>query len=492
MSTSGMEGLRILSEPAPCVARQNTERRSAIRNRLASTLTTIEIVADWLTVVMAVHAVSWAYHRLYLGQGATYPSFAVAYVSVAMATLVVLLLDRDGAYHPCNSMLRIKETERSLRVSFEAFLFVLLGTFVVHAPFSRWVFFLVVLSVPPLQAVEKQILYVGVRSLRARGIGTQNVTIYGAGLSGRRIFSALVRSPKLGLTPVLLVDDDPNLEGYIVREDAYRRAHSLKVVAGPVSQKLLQKHRCDWLIIAIPGLNREKFTAAHQAADAARMQLAFAPRDTTFSSASMEHADLDGILLNVVGPSENSWCYEGLKRFFDVAGALIFSLLCFPLAIVIAILVRADSSGPILFRQQRVGKDGQLFGLLKFRSMCVEAPAYALSPVAASDPRITRIGRILRRTSLDELPQLINVLRGEMSLVGPRPEMPFIAREYTDVQRRRLDVMPGITGLWQLSADRALLIHQNIQYDMYYIENRSFFLDLAILLHTPLCQLRGI
>ncbi|HEY6489090.1 MAG: sugar transferase [Terracidiphilus sp.] len=492
MSTFGMEGLRILSEPAPCVARPNTERRSAIRNRLASALTTIEIVADWLTVVLAVHGVYWAYHALSLGRGALYPSFALAYISVAMATLVVLLLDRNGAYHPCNSMLRIKETERSLRVSFEAFLFVLLGTFFVHAPFSRWVFLLVMLSVPLLQAVEKQILFVGVRGLRACGIGTQNVAIYGAGSSGRRVYSALVRSPKLGLTPVLLVDDDPNLEGRIIHEDAYRRAHSLKVVAGPISQKLLERHACDWLIIAIPGLNREKFTAARQTADAARIQLAFAPREATFPSTNMQHADLDGILLNVVGPAECSWWYEGLKRFFDVAGGLLFSLLCFPLALVIAILVRADSPGPVLFRQQRVGKHGELFGLLKFRSMCSEAPAYALSPIAASDPRITRIGRILRRTSLDELPQLINVLKGEMSLVGPRPEMPFIARDYNDAQRRRLEVMPGITGLWQLSADRAFLIHQNIQYDMYYIENRSFFMDLAILLHTPMCQLRGI
>jgi lipopolysaccharide/colanic/teichoic acid biosynthesis glycosyltransferase len=108
------------------------------------------------------------------------------------------------------------------------------------------------------------------------------------------------------------------------------------------------------------------------------------------------------------------------------------------------------------------------------------------------DERITRVGRLLRKVSLDELPQLINVLAGDMSLVGPRPEMPFLVDQYNSFQRQRLEVIPGITGLWQLSADRAFHIHENIQYDMYYIRNRGFFLDLAILLHTVIFAVRGI
>jgi lipopolysaccharide/colanic/teichoic acid biosynthesis glycosyltransferase len=118
-------------------------------------------------------------------------------------------------------------------------------------------------------------------------------------------------------------------------------------------------------------------------------------------------------------------------------------------------------------------------------------PRYELSPTTPFDPRITRIGRFLRRSSLDELPQLINVFLGDMSLVGPRPEMPFIVQSYTSEQRQRLQVIPGITGLWQLSADRAFLIHENIQYDLYYIRNRGFFMDIAILIHTLLFAMRG-
>jgi lipopolysaccharide/colanic/teichoic acid biosynthesis glycosyltransferase len=124
--------------------------------------------------------------------------------------------------------------------------------------------------------------------------------------------------------------------------------------------------------------------------------------------------------------------------------------------------------------------------------MFVNAPKYSFSPTDSADPRITRTGRFLRRTSLDELPQLINVIKGDMSLVGPRPEMPFIVEQYNASHRQRLRVIPGITGIWQLSADRAFQIHENMQYDLYYIQHRSFFMDFAILLHTVLFAMHGV
>jgi lipopolysaccharide/colanic/teichoic acid biosynthesis glycosyltransferase len=139
-----------------------------------------------------------------------------------------------------------------------------------------------------------------------------------------------------------------------------------------------------------------------------------------------------------------------------------------------------------------VGHKGKPFELYKFRSMRVDASKYDLHPTVANDPRVTRVGRWLRQTSLDELPQLINVLKGDMSLVGPRPEMPFIVERYNAHHQQRLQVIPGLTGLWQLSADRSFLIHENIQYDLYYIRDRNFFMDLAILLHTAVFAMKGI
>jgi lipopolysaccharide/colanic/teichoic acid biosynthesis glycosyltransferase len=117
--------------------------------------------------------------------------------------------------------------------------------------------------------------------------------------------------------------------------------------------------------------------------------------------------------------------------------------------------------------------------------MRVDSPRYDHHPEEATDRRVTPVGRWLRRTSIDEIPQLVNVLRGEMSLVGPRPEMPFVVERYDEIQRLRLTVKPGVTGLWQISADRAFRIHDNLQYDLYYVDHRSALLDVAIVCATP-------
>jgi lipopolysaccharide/colanic/teichoic acid biosynthesis glycosyltransferase len=183
---------------------------------------------------------------------------------------------------------------------------------------------------------------------------------------------------------------------------------------------------------------------------------------------------------------------QSTKRTFDFAVALLLLLILSPGFLLIACLISLTSQGPAFFVQDRVGKNGRLFRMYKFRTMRADSPQYAHSPTCTRDPRITRIGAFLRRTSFDELPQLINVLEGHMSLVGPRPEMPFIVELYSELQRQRLWVKPGITGLWQISADRAHLIHENIQYDLYYIRHCTFFMDLAILLHTFAFAMRGI
>jgi lipopolysaccharide/colanic/teichoic acid biosynthesis glycosyltransferase len=183
-------------------------------------------------------------------------------------------------------------------------------------------------------------------------------------------------------------------------------------------------------------------------------------------------------------------CYAFCKRALDVAISALLLILLAPLFALIAIFVRLDSPGPALFIQKRVGRNGELFNIYKFRSMYAGAARYERSPTTSCDPRITPVGRLLRRTSLDELPQLLNVLLGNMSLVGPRPEMPFIVQHYNMQQRQRLCVTPGITGLWQLSPCRGLPIHQNIEYDLYYVRNRTFKMDVAILVQTVFFTMR--
>ena len=176
--------------------------------------------------------------------------------------------------------------------------------------------------------------------------------------------------------------------------------------------------------------------------------------------------------------------HVAVKRVFDLVVALIVITTALPFLGLIVIAIKLDSPGPALFRQERVGKNGRRFRIFKFRTMREDTDCYAYSPTSVADTRVTGLGAFLRKTSLDEFPQLLNVLRGEMSFVGPRPEMPFIVEGYSEWQRQRLTVKPGITGLWQIMGRKDLPLHENIEYDFYYIKNQSLLLDLSILIKT--------
>jgi lipopolysaccharide/colanic/teichoic acid biosynthesis glycosyltransferase len=195
---------------------------------------------------------------------------------------------------------------------------------------------------------------------------------------------------------------------------------------------------------------------------------------------------------NIAVPKLRAFPNSFIKRGIDLAGSSVMLLIFAPAFVFVAALIKLDSDGPALFRQKRIGKDGKPFDIWKFRSMRVDAHPYARSPAGDHDPRLTRIGRVLRRFSIDELPQLVNVLKGEMSLVGPRPEMPYIVEKYGPLERERLCVRPGITGLWQISPARAMPIHENLNYDFTYIENQCIALDCIILLRTITAVIRGI
>ena len=190
--------------------------------------------------------------------------------------------------------------------------------------------------------------------------------------------------------------------------------------------------------------------------------------------------------------SEVSPASHSLKRTVDLLVAVVALILIAPLFLMVAALIKVDSRGPVLIRQRRIGGRGVPFFMWKFRSMHAGVERYARSPVSDADPRLTRFGRSLRRLSIDELPQLFNVLTGDMSLVGPRPEMPFIVNNYAPHERLRLNAIPGITGLWQISPARAMPIHKHLELDLFYIEHRNIFLDLAILLRTVTAVIRGI
>ncbi|HCO94409.1 MAG TPA: hypothetical protein DIU00_10740 [Phycisphaerales bacterium] len=176
---------------------------------------------------------------------------------------------------------------------------------------------------------------------------------------------------------------------------------------------------------------------------------------------------------------------EFLMRSLDTMGSIFSLLICTPVIILISVLIKATSPGPVFYKQQRVGKDGKIFTLYKFRTM-VENAEKEVGPVLASrdDPRVTKVGKILRMTRLDELPQLLNVLQGDMSLVGPRPERPHFVKKHKSLHELRLAVKPGLTGLAQIRSFYDLKPRHKIKYDYLYIQKRSLLLNLYILIRT--------
>ncbi|HUG15201.1 MAG TPA: sugar transferase [Thermomicrobiales bacterium] len=191
---------------------------------------------------------------------------------------------------------------------------------------------------------------------------------------------------------------------------------------------------------------------------------------------------------------------RGVKRLVDVVFGSVLFALCFPVLALAYIAILLESGRPVMFMQKRVGRDGVLFEVMKFRTMIPDRRSHSLDITfrdrrvrhkSSSDPRVTRVGAFLRRTSIDELPQLLNVVRGEMSLVGPRPELPGLVERYEDWQHARHLVRPGITGWWQINGRSDLPMHLSTDLDIFYLEHMSFWLDVRILLQTPASVVNG-
>ena len=180
--------------------------------------------------------------------------------------------------------------------------------------------------------------------------------------------------------------------------------------------------------------------------------------------------------------------YKNVKRALDVTFSLLGTAVSSPILLAVAAAIKIDSKGPVIFKQERLGKDGKVFEIYKFRSMCVAAEHMGTGQYSfKGDSRITRVGKVIRATSLDELPQFINILKGDMSFIGPRPTLtyhPWKLEEYTDFQRRRFEVRPGITGLAQVHGRKTIDWNERIKYDVEYVDNLSLGLDCKILFQT--------
>ncbi len=268
---------------------------------------------------------------------------------------------------------------------------------------------------------------------------------------------------------------------------------------------LLDREPIDEVVFAVPGADPDRFKAALAACDERGVDVLLTmPSMLPPSGAKVELANVTGFDMPMLGMSRVPTSQGRLlvKRLLDITGSAIGILLASPILIGAAIAIKASSTGPVFFRQVRSGRHGRRFTMIKFRSMVVDAEAQKAKlahlnemggPVfkIKADPRITRVGRIIRSTSIDELPQLFNVLVGDMSLVGPRPPLPSEVIQYQPWQRRRLSVKPGLTGLWQVSGRNHVDFDQWMALDLEYIDNWSLWLDIKIILRTVPAVLRG-
>lgn len=459
-----------------------------------SLMSLLQRVVDYLTVCVGFALGYWFYAH-YLERQAPYPFVSYMLFAALSAFLFLVVLHSAKLYEREISLLNLVETRGLLWVWIISSMVTLTITFYVRPlDLSRVMVTASLLFSFVLLLLERAIFYRLHLSVHLRGFSNKRVLVYGAGVVGRQLLKRILHSPALGLLPVGVLDDNRELWGKSVRVPEIGTSHKGTRILGDLSvlESLVKEKGVSEIFLGMPSAASERIMEIVAAARRLGLKVSIVPHMYDSQMYHLQIEELGGIPVMREKKYRPSYVYLFLKRFFDLCFSFLILVALSPLFLVVAVLIRTDSPGPIIFRQQRIGRGGRPFTLYKFRTMFIESPAYAVNPLSSDDPRITKIGRWLRRTSIDELPQFFNVLKGDMSIVGPRPEMPFIVDDYDEIHRERLLVKPGITGIWQISAVRGEAIHANIEYDLFYIDNQSLLLDLIIVLKTILVAIRGV
>lgn len=445
-----------------------------------------QAAADFVTVFL-VGAISYViYLHADIGMSHYEPGFYGG-LHLALAAVTVFVLHGRGAYRGQLGLLRIEAVRHAIVAASIGIALVLSLSFFLKLPgFSR----LWLLIFAPMNAAALAAQRVGLAALyaaiRARFGGDLPVLVYGAGDTGRLLAQHLLEDKALGYRPAGFLDDDPALHRTDIKVGAGPKGERVPVLGGePALDRALLETGAAAVFLAVPMAAPGRIAELATKLERKGVPFFCVPGAGDLLLSGLTFGQVGSVPVFARRRVSADPVYEILKRILDTLGAVAALVVTAPLLIVGAAMVKLTSPGPVIFRQTRIGRNGRPFTLYKLRTMHAETDAYAVHPSSSDDPRVTRVGRWLRRTSIDELPQLVNVIRGDMSLVGPRPEMPFVVAQYDAIQSQRLMVTPGITGLWQISGDRAFRIHDNIQYDLYYVENRSMSLDLAILMLTP-------
>jgi len=422
------------------------------------------------------------------GRPETGQTFIDLSILVGVALIWGFFLRFFGAYDPRRLSSFVDEGKAVLLATLVGMLALSSFFYLLNIEFrSRILFsYFVVIDLALLINYRLAVRYV-VRSMVAGGYNVRRVLLVGTTKIGRELAYIIRSQPWCGLFVIGFVDDDLGLRGTEVDEWP---------VMGATNElpNLIAEHGVDDIIVALAGTEHEKIAEIVLNLQAQPVRVRVVPDLFEMVSVRAQVEDFWGVPLIGLRDPVITGFDRVVKRSFDLVLSSILVILLSPIMLLIALAIKLDSDGPALYKPSRVGENGRLFSMYKFRTMVPGADRLASdveNHKLKEDPRVTRVGRFLRRMSLDELPQLLNVLRGEMSLVGPRPEQPWIVEQYQPWQRKRLSVMPGMTGWWQVNgrSDRPLFL--NTEYDLYYIQNYSPVLDLVILWKTIWVVLRG-
>jgi exopolysaccharide biosynthesis polyprenyl glycosylphosphotransferase len=359
---------------------------------------------------------------------------------------------------------------------------------------SRLVFIAAIPIAIALMLGARMIARTARERLWSRGIGVDRVAVVGSGRAARRIMQWMLSQPQLGYEVVGYVADNPSPDGVqIATPNAVRRPIHLGTVSDLLA--VVRARRIDELIIALPPREHERIVEVIDLCRQIDVDFKLVPDLYTMALDHVNIHEVEGMpLIGLKEPEISGWNFV-VKRVMDISISLFVLVVFSWLFALIAIAIKLDSKGTVLFSQIRVGRDGKRFVCYKFRTMVSDAEAQrakleevhgqgTLLFKLKDDPRRTRVGGVLRRSSLDELPQFINILLGHMSIVGPRPAIPPEVDEYEDWHFDRLLVPPGLTGLWQVNGRSNLSFDEMVRLDLYYAENWSPWLDIKTIIRT--------
>lgn len=404
--------------------------------------------------------------------------------------LWLIVFGAFGLYRPAQSTFRPSQLARDFFAVSQLAIILMAILYLFRLDYSRSMVLLFWAISLVLTTLERALIYSVQALLLGKGYDKLRVLIVGTGESARLVGHKLHSFPKLGYEVVGFVDDT-NLKSLNWRSP---RGGLVSIpVLGPTSRldSIVQEHGIDEIYISKPNLPHTEVLNLVAQCESANVGFHIVSDAFSIMTGKVDMESVGDLPLVDFGPSETSAFYLSVKALADRAISLILFILTLPLTLLISIAIRVETKGPVVLRFERLGLHERPFLVYKFRTFHLPEPTELDGKPIALSVQYTKVGKFLERFHLDELPQLINVMKGEMSLVGPRPEIPLIAKKYSPWQRRRFDVKPGLTGLWQLVGSEILPLHKNMEYDFYYVRNRSLLLDLSILLKTIPAVLAG-